>query len=137
MRRRSNWRQSLVEYLGAMASQEFEPGRLDCALFAAGAVEAMTGEDAASDHRGTYETLEEGILALRRQGLRDHIDMASRLLSEIPVALAQVGDLAVVSAPEGDALGVVQGAKIYFVSPKRGLDLVDLMQAKRAFRVPF
>lgn len=129
-----DWRARLQAYINAAMDRGFRPGRFDCALFAAGAVEAMTGVDLARGHRG-YRTLNEGRRKLRERGFEDAVALAAAVLSEKPVSLAQAGDLAVVEDREGEAaLGVVQGARIYVLHPA-GIGLLPLRAAFRAFRV--
>lgn len=134
MPRHANWTAPLIEYLAAAARKPFKPGHHDCALFAAGAVAAMTGTDFAAQWRGRYTTLRGGLRVIRRDGYRDQLDFVARHFAEVPMALAQVGDLAVVPSDQGPALGVVQGASIYVLGPQ-GLSLVRLTDAIRAYRV--
>lgn len=134
MSRLPNWRHRLASYVSDKARAEFDPGQTDCALFAAGAVEAVTGHDPAQGHRGRYNTIQGGLRRLRKSGTTDHVAMAARLFAEIPVSYAQPGDLAVLASDDGPALGVVQGEKIY-VMTRAGLGLVPLLSASRAFRV--
>ena len=68
MPRLSNWTAPLIEYLAAAARRPFKPGHHDCALFAAGAVAAMTGTDFAAQWRGRYTTLRGGLRVIRRAG---------------------------------------------------------------------
>lgn len=134
MRRQRDWRQRLIAYLDAAARRRFEPGAIDCALFTAGAVEAMTGEDPAAGLRGAYRTLREGYDLLQARGYADQIALAASLFEEVPPAMAWPGDLAVVNTPEGLALGVVQGQGVY-VMTHGGLGLEPRTAALRAFRV--
>lgn len=131
-----DWRNRLTEYLAGVARQPFRPGRHDCALFTAGAVAAMTGCDLAAEFRGTYRTLQEGFTALGAAGFVDHVSFAAVHFDEVPPALAQVGDLAVLPG-EGlgaAALGVVQGAAVYVLTPA-GLALVSRLHIQKAFQV--
>lgn len=130
-----DWRPRLVAFLTAAQRAPFRPGQHDCALFAAGAVAAMTGQDYAAPYRGRYTTIRGGIRVLRADGFADHIALAAHHLPERPVAFARAGDLAVVPTEDGPALGVVQGAGIYVLSPAGGLSLVPLTAATRAFGV--
>ena len=110
-KRISGWQARLAAWLASISRTPFQPGQHDCALFAAGAVEAMTGVDLAAGWRGRYHTLRGGIRVLRRAGYADHIALAR---SHFPTtATPRAGDLAVVDTPEGQALGVVQGLYIY------------------------
>lgn len=134
MARRSDWRAALVAYLSATRDKAFAYGVHDCTLFAADAVQAMTGVDLAADWRGKYSTLAEGEDLLRAAGYDGNTAMVSALFAECPVAMAQPGDIAVIATEIGDSLGIVQGEAIYVVSP-RGLSLAPLLTAYRAFKV--
>ncbi len=129
-----DWKVQLAQYLGEVARAPFEPGVNDCALFAAGAVAAMTGLDLAADWRGKYQTLEEGLALLKGAGFGDHVALAAAHFAEIDPVFAAPGDIAVVRAVEGEALGIVQGEGIYVVTP-RGLGVISMNTALRAFRV--
>ena len=108
-----NWRPRLAEYVATTADRPFAPGDHDCALFVAGAVAAMTGEDPAEGFKARYTTIKGGLRVLR----------------------AGVGDIAVVDGDDGlPALGIVQGEAIYVLHPT-GLALLPLTRARRAFRV--
>jgi hypothetical protein len=135
MKRTTDWRARLMTYLARAHSAQFRPGQHDCALFASGAVAAMTGVDLATHWRGRYRTIRGGLRVLRAEGYANHIALADALFDSCPVAMAQVGDLAAVPGPDGLALGVVQGARIYVLRPD-GLATVDLLAAVRAWRVP-
>lgn len=133
MKRHDNWRSLLTDYVVQTAGDPFAPGKSDCALWAAGAVKAMTGQDFARGFRG-YKTLAGGIKLLKKAGYADHVALAADKLPEIAPALAQVGDVAVVATPDGPALTIVQGELIY-VPSQSGRGLVPLTSAVRAFRV--
>lgn len=133
--RRPDWRARLAQYVAAVAAQPFKPGSHDCALFAAGAVEAMTGTDAAADWRGTYRSLATGRRALQRAGFADHVAFVAAHCAPVAPSLAAVGDLAVLPADNGQtALGVVQGGGVYCLSPG-GMAIVSRLHIKKAFRV--
>ena len=132
--RHPKWRASLCAYLASVSRSRYRPGEHDCALFAAGAVQAMTGEDLAEEFRGQYQTLEAGYALLRERGFGGPIDLAAALFEEVEPLFAQVGDLAVVDGDDGDALGIVQGPSVY-VLRLDGPGRVELTDIKRAFRV--
>ncbi len=119
----------LAKYLAQVARRPFAEGQHDCALFAAGAVAAMTGRDLAEEWRGRYSTTRGGIRVLRKSGFEDHIALAASLLAETDAP--KPGDLAVVDGP---ALGVVQGTHIYVAGPD-GLALVPIGAGLRFFEV--
>lgn len=137
MKRLSFWRAALGAYINEVKGHPFEWGVFDCALFAAGAVTAMTGVDFATDYRGSYSTLKGGLRLLKARGFETHADLAAAHLTEIHPSHAQVGDIAAVSVDDAGlfALGVVQGARVIFLKPEGGLGTMDLLGAERAFRV--
>lgn len=134
MMRHPDWKLRLMQYLGEAARSPFVPGQHDCALFVAGAVEAMTGIDYARPFKGRYTTLKGGLRVLREAGFADHAALAAAWLPEIAPAFAAPGDLAVIETPDGPAMGVVQGEGIYVLTVDR-LGIVPLLGAARAFRV--
>lgn len=134
MTRFPDWRPRLRAYVSSVSRETFAFGRHDCALFAAGAVAAMTGVDPAAAWRGRYRTAADGLNWLRVAGYADPFALAGALFEEVPAAFAQIGDLAEVPGEDGPALGVVQGAAIYVIR-REGLATVPLTTASRAWRV--
>lgn len=132
--RRPDWKLRLNAYLADVVRRGFAPGEHDCALFAAGAVEAMTGRDLAAPYRGRYRTLRGGARILKAAGFASHIDLAAGHLAEIHTSRAAPGDLAVIATDGGDALGVVQGESVYVLGAS-GMGLMAMSSAHRAFRV--
>ena len=132
--RTPNWKLALIQYVGESARKPFAFGSHDCALFAAGAVLAMTGVDLAAKWRGKYTTLNGGLLALKRAGYADHVALAAANFKAIAPAFAAPGDLAVIDGPEGAALGVVQGEGVYVLT-QGGMGMLPLTHARTAFRV--
>ena len=135
MQRHDDWLQRLNDFLAVARGRAYAPGQHDCALFAAGAVAAMTGVDLAAEWRGRYRTLRSGQRALRAAGYTDHVEFVAAHFEAIPVALAGVGDLAVIRTDDGAALGVVTGPLVAVLRPDQGLGFVSLLAAERAFRV--
>lgn len=129
-----DWRPRLAAYLDGVARAPFAHGRHDCALFAAGAVAAMTGTDPAAAWRGQYATEAEGLALLLAEGIAGHVAAVDALFPRVPASFGQVGDLALVNGDHGPGLGVVQGEWIYVVTP-RGLGRVGLLEAVTAWRV--
>ena len=122
---------SLIAYAAEASVRPFRPGRHDCALFAAGWVKLVTGQDLARGWRSRYRSLRGGQKLMEEAGFRDHVDLAAAHLPEIVPAFAQIGDLAVL---EDDAFGIVSGEMIYCLKPK-GLGLVPRGEMRRAFAV--
>lgn len=128
------WRNRLAAHVAAAAREGYRPGAVDCALFAAGAVDAITGSDHRAAWKGRYRSLSSGRRLVRAAGHADLVALVASSLSEVPVAYARPGDLAALAGADGPALGVVQGEGIYVLTPG-GLATVPLLTALRAFRV--
>lgn len=135
MIRLPNWRSAMSAYVDASRRRAFEPGGFDCALFFAGAVEAMTGLDPAAGFRGRYSTLAGGQRLLKKAGFANHVDMASKSLREIHPSQAAIGDGAAFELDGGWSLGLVNGERVFVLMPETGLGTLGLLDAKRAFRV--
>lgn len=131
--RRPDWRPMLAAYLSGIAHRPFRPGSHDCALFAAGAVRAMTGADLAADWLG-YKTLAQGRAVLQQAGFADQVALAERHFPAIAPAYAGPGDLGILDEAGERILGVVQGARVYVLRPS-GLGLVSLLNLSGALRV--
>jgi hypothetical protein len=133
--RLSDWRTRLAVYLAACREKPFAYGEHDCARFAAGAVEAVTGTDPSAGLGIRYTTLLGGRRALAARGYRDPIAFVRERFEEIAPALARVGDLAVIETVTGRALAVVGGAVVFAPAPDGGLRMLPLTAAITAFRV--
>ena len=128
--RRPDWRPRLVAYLEEVRARPFAYGSHDCALFAAGAVMAMTGADLAADYRGRYTGLKEG---LKLAGT-SHLRILRQHFEEVPTAFAGVGDLALIGEVGFPALGIFEGEHI-LVLREDGLGLMPRAAATQAWRV--
>lgn len=112
---------------------------MDCALFAADAVRALTGWDAAARVRGRYRSRRDSKVALARYGAADVAGLmakvaAGRGLPEIAPGFAQRGDVVLVETERGPALGICTGRHAA-VPGRRGLVFNDLRRARKAWRV--
>ena len=87
-----DWEQRLHDYLAANEGAVFSWGRLDCALFSAGAVLAITGVDPAADFRGHYRTRRGSACALGRFGQRTLLATVAARFPETPIGYARRGD---------------------------------------------
>jgi hypothetical protein len=130
MERLPDWRPRLDDYLRGVRGQPFAWGRLDCALFCAGAVEAMTGQDLARGWRG-YRTEAAGLRKLEEAGFVTHVELLASLLPEVHPSAVNVGDIVVLS---GVTLALVQGRLALAIGPD-GLGPVSMDTATRAFAV--
>jgi hypothetical protein len=114
------WEDSLSDYITTKRDEPFEYGLNDCCLFAAGAVEAITGEDPMPEFREKYDSLKTSIKAIKEIGAGTLEATMDGKFPEVEIGQAQRGDLAFFD----DSVGVVMGGFAYFVSDD-GLERID------------
>lgn len=122
MMRVQNWEMQLDDYLKARVALPFAFGANDCCLFAAGAVEVMTGEDLAAKFRGKYRTEYGAAQALKKYagaGVRALMDkMAAEYgLAEAPPPMLARGSVALVLNDGRESLGIVDLTGMAIVAP--------------------
>lgn len=139
MKRMQDWAVRLDVYLRASRTRAFAWGEFDCALFAAGGVEAMTERDFARHFRGKYKTSKGSVVALKKYGAGNLRETAENFLGlPLPSVLrAQRGDVIGMNAEAGFALGLVDltGQSFAVVAPENGLSFLPLRLAALAWRV--
>lgn len=114
-----DWQKRLTDMIRAAEKRPFLWGQHDCCLFAADCVQAMCGEDFASSLRGTYDSANGAKRVLLTNGGTLEKVLAC-YLDEVPVKLAQRGDIAVVLSAGSRCAGVVFGGAV-FVPGENGL----------------
>jgi len=114
------WEDALSEYITTKRDEPFEYGLNDCCLFAAGAVEAITGEDPRPEFREKYDSLKTSIKAIKEIGAGTLEATMDGKFPEVAISHAQRGDLAFFN----DSVGIVMGGFAYFVSDD-GLERID------------
>lgn len=113
MKRLHDWQTRLSEYLTANTLTPFKYGSLDCGLFVAGAIEAMTGVDVAAPLRGKYRNRREAfaeIKSLCGQATMEAIaiHLAEQFdVPEITPSFAQRGDVVVLKKGRASTLGII------------------------------
>lgn len=134
MKRRPDWNARLHAYVDAVKRLPFDWGEHNCATFAAGAIEAMTGENLANGYR--FKTERGALQAMKRAGFDNLADLAAAKLPEIHISQARLGDVAAIPTDSafGYVLGIVNGETILALRPD-GMGLAPLFTATRAFRV--
>jgi hypothetical protein len=106
-----DWELALHDYVSSQHGEPFEYGIRDCIMFAMGAVEAMTGDNPASEHRGSYST-EIGASKLLHKLADGSVEGVLNLhFPTIPIGFARRGDLAL---SEG-SVGIVIGGTALFI----------------------
>jgi hypothetical protein len=130
--RRDNWNESLNHVIDVWARVPFEWGRYDCALWAAAAVQAQTGQDFAAPFRGRYRTGAGAMRALRQHGAGDLEKTITAALGEpVPVAMARRGDIVMHS----NAAGVCMGSHSLFMTEGEGMTRLPTLECTQAWRV--
>lgn len=136
--RRGDWERALAAYIAECEARPYAWGEHDCAMFAAGAVIAMTGADPVPEFRGRYSTAAGSIRALKRYGAGTLEATMDAKFAECPVGFARRGDLA---WHEG-SVGVVAGPFALFVgaiddgeTEQAGLIRVPRAAWQKAWRV--
>lgn len=130
MNRVSDWEAALSEYINVMRHAPFEYGVNDCCMFAAGAVEAMTGVDAMAEFRGKYDSALSAAKALRDIGQGSLEATIDAKFSEVAISQAKRGDIALFD----DSLGIVAGSFAWFVSDD-GLERVQRADWQKTWSV--
>lgn len=116
MIRLPDWEARLHAYLADKEGVSFTWGATDCALFAAGAVEAMTGTDPAAAYRGRYSTAAGSVRALTRYGAGTLEATIAAAFPDRAIGHARRGDLVMVDG----MVGVCIGADALFVGEEDG-----------------
>lgn len=105
----------------------------DCWRLVMDTVEAVSGERLYAD-LPAYSSAMGAARLLKERGFDSVGDALAAVLSEVPPALAQRGDVGVVEDRGGEAGVVVIGADVLGMAPA-GLARVPRARLKRAFRV--
>lgn len=111
--RRPDWEDRLQNYLFKRnrVVPVFKYGQMDCAIWAAGAIRALTGHDLAYGVRRTYNSPASAVRVLLDLGYKSVEDAMDKHFEVIPPAMAHRGDIALYD----ESLGVVIGFEAMFV----------------------
>lgn len=107
-----DWHNRLIGVIRAAEKRPFLWGEHDCCLFAADCAEAMTGDNFANGWRGTYDSETGAKKALLRGG-GSLENVLAKYLDEVPVKMAQRGDIAVVENSGTRCAGVIYGGAVW------------------------
>ena len=107
-----DWHNRLIAVMRAAEKRSFLWGEHDCCLFAADCAEAMTGENFADGWRGTYDSETGAKKALLRGG-GSLEKVLAKYLDEVPVKMAQRGDIAIVENAGTRCAGVIYGGAVW------------------------
>lgn len=126
------WEEALSDYISNKRDEPFQYGVNDCCMFAAGAVEAMTGVDPMEEFKGTYSDLRGSIKVLKEIGEGDLETTLDNKFEEVAISYAQRGDLAFFD----ESVGVIMGSFAYFVSDE-GLERIPREMWEKCWSVDF
>lgn len=107
-----DWHNRLIAVIRAAEKRPFLWGEHDCCLFAADCAEAMTGDNFANGWRGTYDSETGAKKALLRGG-GSLENVLAKYLDEVPVKMAQRGDIAVVENSGTRCAGVIYAGAVW------------------------
>lgn len=112
LRRLPDWQPRLAQLISKRMQHPLAWGLHDCAMFAADAVQAVTGVDLAEDLRGTYSTAEGAEATLQQHGGLVGL-CVQRLGPVVRASMAQPGDIGL--AQVGDKRGLVVCGGAHFL----------------------
>jgi hypothetical protein len=136
---------SLHKHLVATRALPFKWGTHDCALFAANAIESMTGVDIASDFRGLYHDEAGAKAAIEKvtgvvngtvEDAAAYCAAKHGLVELVHPLTARRGDLVVLEDSGRVIAGLVHLSGREIVSAgEKGLKKISIMNIKRAWRI--
>lgn len=137
MKRLAGWRSRLEGVVDEYRLSQLDFGKFDCAIFCARAIEAITGARVGDPAWWRYGSRRGGAKIMLEAGFTNLADLTASVLPEIHPSQAYIGDIAALESDTefGYALGVVTGDRIFVVREGAGIGTVDLLAAKRAFKV--
>jgi hypothetical protein len=157
-----HWQELLHNYLLRRHNEAFAWGTMDCCLFACDALHELTEVDIASDFRGKYASALSAARAMRKfvdyesaestepteskdkpTAIHDLVEAvavkiaARHEIQEVPVLMAQRGDVLLLDTPQGKSLGILglRGTHVHTTGPDGIVD-VPLEDCERAWRIP-
>lgn len=128
------WDVNLTRYLNACRKRARVYGDSDCVMYAAGAVEAQTGEDFAAEHRGKYSDLDGARAYMAAHGWDDVDAVCDAYLERVDVRARRRGDILAFEGVAGKSLGVCIGQHAMVLTPE-GATYYPSSRAFAAWRV--
>jgi hypothetical protein len=134
LERVEDWSTALALETNKISGKPHAWGQNDCAIFAANAIRAMTGQDPMKGIRGRYKTAIGAARVIKNDGFQSLAAYVSALFPEIEPADAKRGDLVLCEGPFGDFLAVRE--RSFAIGPGfDGVEQIEPRQFKRAWRV--
>ena len=148
------WEDRLAQYLLDCTQLAFVWGMHDCALFAAGAVHAMTGEDLGAIFRGQYNDALGSERVLRRYMTENGLKLGGGSTSVLAYVIDDIlreggarfqksagfisrGDIILLNIPDtGESIGVCDGVNMLAVRVDGGLTNLPRESVRSGWRLP-
>lgn len=128
-----DWQTRMEAFVRERMHQPFAWGSNDCAIFASDCVQAITGQDPAPAGLRRHRTAKQAYRTIARHGGLCAI-ATQALGGPIAPAMAQVGDVVLVSAGKRDALAICNGSTALAPSSV-GLVPVPMVEARMSWGV--
>lgn len=107
MTRLPDWQERLSRFFALHRTRPFRYGDWDCSLFAADAIQQMTGVDIAAEFRGKYGSRREAYDLIRSVRLVAERVAALHGMQQILITYARRGDMALIPRARDYSLGIV------------------------------
>ena len=133
MGRLNDWEARLAQHIEDWRYKKFEWGKADCALFCLHAEIAMYGKSRFDYFLDKYNSEIGSAKALLKFGCGTLVGTIDEKLEEIPILMAQRGDMGCVATPNGDALVIILGDKTAGMA-EDGLTFLPMDSTKKAWR---
>lgn len=127
----SDWPEQLNKTITEWTEKPFNRDESDCVEFVIEVIYAMTGERLKNPAKGEYATLADAVRCVNDLGGIERA-VSVYLGEPVPVAYAGRGDV-VWDGKIG--LGIVAGVNAFFRSEKGGLDVIQVLDCAKAWRV--
>ena len=129
-----DWEERLSDWIAECAGASFEWGKLDCLMFAAGGIKAVTGYDPGKGHRGKYDSLTSSVRYLKKLGADSAVDYLDKTFPKVPPSFARRGDLVSMGGNAGICFGTV-GLFIGFENEEPGLIRIPFAEWQSAWAI--
>lgn len=131
--RLENWEQRLNDFLAAHSDAVHRYGAIDCVLFPAAIVEALTGEDPGAPYRGTYDGQVGALRLLAKLGAESPTELIDRYLPRVIRPMARRGDI--VMTYDGQTAVVFGEDALGICEDKAGFQRIPRARWQRAWRI--
>lgn len=133
--RHPEWEKRLVKVTEAHIDTPLVWGQSDCLLTVADAVAAVLGDDPGAEIRGKYKTKTGAYRLIKSKGFDSLTAVLADRFEDVPVAMAQRGDVGVYVNDNGDQTAGYFCEYGFAVKGDDGLRFIPRTMAERAFKV--